>query len=263
MRVAVLGLGEAGSHLAVDLVARGDEVRGFDPGGTPTPDGVARSRRPEDTVAGSELVLALTPGQDAAKALADVLEDVDDGVVYADLSTSSPSLKQRLAEMAATRDIPFVDVALMAPIPGRGLSVPALASGTGAERFAEIMNARGGNVEVVGDRAGEAATRKLLRSVVMKGLAAVLAESMAAGSALGKDDWLWHHLVDQLTSIDVALMERLLFDTAPHAKRRLDEMEAARGMLRDLGVPADMTEGTIAWLRRIAEGATPPLPAGR
>jgi 3-hydroxyisobutyrate dehydrogenase-like beta-hydroxyacid dehydrogenase len=263
VRVAVLGLGEAGSLLAVELAALGDEVHGFDPGDTPTPNGVARFRRPGETVTGSELVLALTPGREAAQALAHAIDAVGEGVVYADLSTGSPALKQQLAEMAAARGISFADVALMAAIPGRGLSVPALASGTGARRFADIMNARGGNVEVVGERAGEAATRKLLRSVVMKGLAALLAESMAAGSALDEEDWLWQHLVNQLTSIDISLMERLLFDTALHAQRRLDEMEAARDMLRDLGVPAEMTEATIARLRRLAEGATPPMPTAR
>ena len=48
MRVAVLGLGEAGGRFATDLVAAGVQVAAFDPGPVPTPSGVERwpSRAP-------------------------------------------------------------------------------------------------------------------------------------------------------------------------------------------------------------------------
>jgi 3-hydroxyisobutyrate dehydrogenase-like beta-hydroxyacid dehydrogenase len=137
------------------------------------------------------------------------------------------------------------------------LGAPALASGTGARQFADLVNARGGSVEVVGARAGEAAARKLLRSVVMKGIAALLIESMEAAEAHGESGWAWGHLVEQLTSIDVALMERLLFDTVAHAERRLEEMSAAQEMLIGLGVPADMTAATVARLRRLVDEGMP------
>lgn len=263
MRIAVLGLGEAGSRWASELAAHGDEVHAFDPGDVPTPDGVRRHRDPGQTVAGAELILALTPGSEAVRALTDVLDELGGASLYADLSTAAPSLKGKLAAIAADRGIVFADVALMAAIPGRGIAAPALASGPGAGRFAEMVNTRGGSVEVVGSQAGEAATRKLLRSVVMKGLAALLIESMSASSRLGKADWLWGHLVDELTSMDVAMMERLLFDTAPHATRRVEEMEAAREMLRALGAPGEMTESTLAWLRRLEEEGMPELPVNR
>jgi 3-hydroxyisobutyrate dehydrogenase-like beta-hydroxyacid dehydrogenase len=187
--------------------------------------------------------------------LESVLGALGDGTLYADLSTGSPSLKEELAAMTAGRGPQFADVALMAPVPGRGLGTPALVSGDGARRFANWVNTRGGAIEVVGDRAGEAATRKLLRSVVMKGLAALLIESMEGAGRAGKGDWLWGHLVDELTSLDSGMLRRLLLETAPHARRRLDEMTAARELLLDLGSPAVMTSATIAHLERlVAEG---------
>jgi 3-hydroxyisobutyrate dehydrogenase-like beta-hydroxyacid dehydrogenase len=253
MRVAVLGLGEAGSELAADTGRYGDEVRGYDPAAVPTPDGVERYDRPEDAVAGCELVLAVTPGSQALSVLSSVIEHLADGALYADLSTASPSAKQELAGIAARREVPFADVALMSAIPGRGLAAPALASGVGAPRYADLVNARGGKVEVVGELAGEAAARKLLRSVLMKGLAAVLIESMEAAEAHGEGDWFREHLDDQLTSIDVALIDRLLYNTAQHAKRRLDEMMAAEEMLTELGVPTDVTGATLNRLRRIVD----------
>jgi 3-hydroxyisobutyrate dehydrogenase-like beta-hydroxyacid dehydrogenase len=254
VRVAVLGLGEAGSLLAADLARCGDEVHGYDP----SPEiqviqGVDRHETAEAAVAGCSLVLAVTQGSQARAVLTRVAAVMDHGVVYADLSAGSPTLKEELAGVVARRGASFVDVALMSGVPGRGLTTPALASGTGADTYADLINARGGRVQVVGERAGEASARKLLRSIVMKGLAALLIESTEAATRYGQIEWFWSHLVDQLGSIDEAWMERLLFATPLHARRRLEEMEAARDLLTELGIPATMTEAVITQFRRLLE----------
>jgi 3-hydroxyisobutyrate dehydrogenase-like beta-hydroxyacid dehydrogenase len=259
MRVAVLGLGEAGSLIAADLARAGDEVQGYDPAGVPTPQGVKRHARPDMAADQCELVLAVTPGSQARAALDGVLDVMEKQTIYADLSTGSPGLKLELAGVLAGRGPRFVDVALMSPVPGHGLNTPAMASGSGAQQFADSMNARGGDVEVVGDRPGEAATRKLLRSVVMKGVAALLMESMEAAQLAGKRDWLWGHLVDELTTVDAVFLRRLLHETSPHAGRRLDEMKAAQELLAELGVPGHMTSGTIAHLERLIDEGMPDM----
>ena len=79
----------------------------------------------------------------------------------------------------------FADVALLQSVPGRGLRTPALASGAGAARFAEHFGAWGMPVEVGTDEPGYAASRKLARSVFLKGLAAAAGEALATGEALG------------------------------------------------------------------------------
>ena len=257
MRVAVLGLGEAGSLLAADLAHSGDEVHGYDPVRPPDVDGVQRHETDSAAVTGCTLVLAATPGSQAGVVLERVAPYLQEGAIYADLSTGSPSLKHQLSEVAAGAGVSFADVALMSAVPGRGLSTPALASGSGAVDYARLINARGGNVEVVGVKAGEAAARKLLRSVVVKGLAALLIESTEAAARYGQADWFWSHLVDQLGSIDEVWMERLLFATATHAGRRLEEMEAARDLLAELGVPAIMTGAVIDQYRRLLELGMP------
>jgi 3-hydroxyisobutyrate dehydrogenase-like beta-hydroxyacid dehydrogenase len=110
---------------------------------------------------------------------------------------------------------------------------------------------------MVGARAGEAATRKLLRSVVMKGLAALLIESMEAAEQAGEGEWLWGHLIAELTSLDAAMLRRLRLDATPHAGRRLDEMKAAQDLLLGLGVTAHMTTATIEHLERILNRGMP------
>lgn len=250
MRVTLFGLGEAGSLIAADLIQVGVEIHGFDPADVATPDGVHRHNLPMSAVAGAELVLAVTAAADAREAMAQAWEVIGPETVYADLATSSPKLKEEMGRVAAEGGVPFVDVALMAPVPGNGLSTPALASGPGAELMAAALNPLGARLDPIGDTAGAAQARKLTRSVVTKGLAGLVREAMAAARAADDEQWAWDHIVKLLESIDRELIERLVTGTDLHTERRLAEMEAAAGYLHDLGVPADLTAGTIEHIRR-------------
>lgn len=262
MRITVFGLGEAGSLYAADLVASGAEVHGYDPAPAATPDGVARHDDAIAAVSDADVVLALTAAADASTAIAQALDALPPTAVYADCSTASAGLKRQLAATAADAGVSFVDVALMSPVPGRGLRTPALASGPGASRFVESMAPLGMTVTDDGPEAGRAASRKLLRSVVMKGFAALIIESIDAARAAGLEDETWENLVGQFTDADEALMRRMVDGTAPHALRRLHEMQAAAELLDELGIDPVMTRGTVESLRRIESGESqvPDLP---
>jgi len=251
-RACVFGLGEAGSLIAADLAAAGLDVHGFDPAGVATPAGVTRHADPRTAVRGADLVLAITAAADAATALDQALGDIPAGAVYADLATAAAGLKQRLAGRAAGAGLRFADVALMSTVPGTGLRTPALASGPGAAAFVAMMGPLGMPVTHAGDEPGRAATRKLLRSVVMKGLAGVVIEAMRAAEAAGLAEETWANVVGQLTDADEALLRRLVTGTARHAPRRVHEMEAATQLLAELGVEPTMTTATTAQLRAVA-----------
>lgn len=254
-RVCVLGLGEAGAAIAADLAALPQaEVHAYDPGEVATPAGVIRHDDPGAAAAGADLVLAVTHAAHAAAALDQVLHALPAGAIYADLSTSSPALKRQLAGIAAAAGVGFVDVALMSPVPGTGLRTPALVSGAAADGFVALVAPLGMPLETAGDEAGQAAARKLLRSVVMKGLAALLLESLRAAEAAGLAAETWDNLVSQLSSIDEALVRRLVSGTGAHALRRLHEMEATVELLTELGVEPTMTRATATSLRRLALG---------
>lgn len=250
MRIAVFGLGEAGSLIAADLARVGVEVHGFDPADVPTPDGVHRHDLPTSAVAGAELVIAVTTASDSKTAMAQAWELIGPETIYADLATANPRLKIELAETAGERGVPFVDVALMAPVPGKGLTTPALAAGPGAAIMSAALNPLGAGLEPIEGEPGAAQARKLTRSVVTKGLAALVREAMAAARVAGDDEWAWSHLVELLETTDRSFVERLMASTDIHAERRLAEMEAAADYLGDLGVPADLTRATIEHLRR-------------
>lgn len=249
MRICVFGLGEAGSEIGAGL-ASGAQVRGFDPAAVPTPEGVQRCGDPRGAVDGADVVISVTAAVDARAALEQALTSIPSTAHYADFATGPPALKHELESIADGAGLRFTDVALMGTVPGRGIGTPAVASGADATAFSHRMMEVGMEVAVVGDTAGDAATHKLLRSVFVKGLAAVLIEAMEAAEAADLAHDTWATIVDQLATADARFLERLLEGTAYHASRRLDEMEAAASLLAELGVPATMTTATVASLRR-------------
>jgi 3-hydroxyisobutyrate dehydrogenase-like beta-hydroxyacid dehydrogenase len=146
--------------------------------------------------------------------------------------------------------VPFADVALTGIVPDSGLATPALASGAGAERFAELFRPLGMPVDVLGARAGDAAGVKLLRSVFMKGMAAAAIESLAAAEAAGVDERIRREIA---RVIGEPLLERLLTGSREHAARRVDEMQAAAVYVEELGVPPRVSAAAAAWLEQLRD----------
>jgi 3-hydroxyisobutyrate dehydrogenase-like beta-hydroxyacid dehydrogenase len=139
----------------------------------------------------------------------------------------------------------------MGTVPGRGLATASLASGPGAARYAAAINALGGRVVAIGDTPGDAAARKLLRSIVTKGLTALLIEAMKAAKKRGDTKWLWQHLVEFISDADESLLDRFIAGTSQHVNRRIIEMESAQDLLESLDVPSAMTAATVESLQRI------------
>jgi 3-hydroxyisobutyrate dehydrogenase-like beta-hydroxyacid dehydrogenase len=247
--VAVLGLGEAGAAIGHDLVASGVTVRGFDPltGG---PDGIIETGSDAEACRGADLVLSLTTAHEAAAALAAATPGLAPGTLYADLNTSSAGLKLRLAAMAEQRGVAFADVAMMSAVPGRGIRTPMLVSGPAADAVVAALNSLGGRAEVLPGPAGAAATRKLVRSVFYKGMAAAVVEALRAGRAAGCEEWLRENIAADLGE---SMVDRLEQGSITHAVRRADEMAAAAELLAELGIPARIAAASRDWLAQLAQ----------
>lgn len=253
--VAVLGLGEAGGALAGDLARAGARVRGYDPADVTPPEGVTPTAGEAEAVAGAHLVLSVNSASAADGALRAGAAAVAEGAVWADLNTASPGAKRALAATAAGHGVTFADVAIMAPVPGRGLRVPMLACGEGADRTAGLLTPFGASVGLVEGEAGTAAERKLLRSVFFKGLAAAVVEALEAGRAAGCEEWLRENIAAELTRADAATVDRLVTGTHRHAVRRRSEMAAATQMLTELGVEPAVAAASRDLLARLARPA--------
>lgn len=249
--IAVLGFGEAGSLLARDLVAAGAAVRGYDPA-VPAPAGVTDTGSDAEAAAGADLVLSVNSAKEAVAALRAALGAMRPGAIWADLNTAAPAIKQQLADMGRAAGIPVTDIAMMAPVPGKGLRVPMLASGDAADLVAARLRGFGAGIEVLDGPAGLAASKKLLRSVFYKGMAASIVEALEAARAAGYEDWLREHIAEEFAKADASTVNRIVTGTRQHAVRRGAEMEAAAQMLGDLGVQPIMADASRALHERIA-----------
>jgi 3-hydroxyisobutyrate dehydrogenase-like beta-hydroxyacid dehydrogenase len=227
-------------------------VSGWDPSPGLRVDGVRSAGDAREAARGADVVLSVNSSRAAVAAARECASALTRAALYADLNTTGPAVKVAVGAVVAERGVLFADVALLAPVPQRGIETPALVSGPGADEFARVFGPLGMPLEVLSPDAGDAARRKLLRSVFMKGLAAAIGESLEGASAAGCEDWLRANIASTLESADGSLLDRLVDGSRRHAARRVDEMEAACELLRELGVEPRVAAGAAAQLVALA-----------
>jgi 3-hydroxyisobutyrate dehydrogenase-like beta-hydroxyacid dehydrogenase len=250
--VAVLGLGEAGSLLARDLVRGGAHVRGWDPDQRGDLSEIPLAPNLAAAVSGAEIVISVNWAIVAHAVAREALPMLGRGTIYAEHNTAGPTLKKEVAAIVAPSGARFVDVAMMAPVPPLGMHVPMFMAGSGAEDLAIFYRRFGTPVTVVGTEPGEANARKLCRSVFFKGMSAAVWEALEAARAAGVEDWLRSDITSTFVNADAKLIDRLVDGTAKHAARRAHEMHDAAALLAELGVPATIAAATAESLERIA-----------
>jgi 3-hydroxyisobutyrate dehydrogenase-like beta-hydroxyacid dehydrogenase len=256
----VIGLGEAGATYAAALVAAGHSVTGFDPIAPSTPAGVIRAATAAQACAGADIVLVLTGAAAARSVAQECLPVLPAGSCYADFTSSSPQVMQELGQLPG--EALFADVAILGPVPTQGVKTPLMVSGPGSRAVAGLLSPLGADVEIADGEPGAAMAHKLLRSVLMKGMASVVVEAVTAGRAAGLEDWIRAQIAGQLAGDGHAVIDRFLTGTAKHALRRSKEMQDTASYLSDLGVPADMTAASATAMTRMAQetaSVTPPL----
>jgi 3-hydroxyisobutyrate dehydrogenase len=252
----VIGLGEAGATYAAALIATGHTVTGFDPVAPTTPAGVTRAATAAEACRGADIVLVMTGAAAARSVAQECLPVLPAGSCYADFTSSSPAVMHELGQLPSKAD--FADVAILGPVAALGEKTPLMVSGPGAQAVADLLRPLGVDVEIAEGEPGAAMAHKLLRSVLMKGLAAVVVEAVTAGKAAGLEDWIRGQIANQLAGDGQAVIDRFLTGTAKHALRRSKEMQDTANYLSELGVPAEMTTASAAAHARLAEAESTP-----
>ena len=188
MIITLLGLGEAGRLYAEGFAESGAEVHGYDPFVTISSGAVEQHSEIAAAVAPANVVISLVGAKAAGIVGGQAFPYLAEGAVYADFNTASPSVKSELSVNAASAGVLFADVAVLAPVPRAGSRTPLMASGSGADELHRALSPLGVPIESIGGEAGAAASRKLLRSVFMKGLAGVVLEAAEAGRESGNEE---------------------------------------------------------------------------
>lgn len=251
MIIAILGIGEAGGTLARDLIAKGIEVRGWDPEPRNIPDGLDFASSNPAAASGADIVLSVNWASVAVAVAREVAPVLQPNQLFADLNTAAPQLKRDIAPIIEKTGALFVDAALMDPVPPKGLCTQVYASGNGARLFTEKMTPLGMPVIYLDHEVGNAATHKLVRSIMYKGVAAVIMECLEAAEALNMTDYARAQMLKII--YDEAMIDRFVSGSIKHAKRRVHEMEAVVEMLNSIGVSAFTSHAAMQKLREITE----------
>jgi 3-hydroxyisobutyrate dehydrogenase-like beta-hydroxyacid dehydrogenase len=256
LKLGFMGFGEAGYHFAKGLSGNGlTGMVAYSRSGAKAAPGaavLARSaeagvelvKTPRELCRRADVILAVTPGRNALSALRAARRHLRPGQIYADLSAAS--------------------VRSMEQAPVEGLKVLVLASGSQADRLAGLLAPHGMNVQAVAGGAGAASAMKLLRAVFMKGITALLLESLEAAQRRGIRDAVEAEIVRWMDSMPFAqVIRRFVGSTAVHAGRRAHEMADTLELLQALGSSARMTRATRAWFLDIARSGLPERLEGR
>ena len=261
-KVAFVGFGEAAQCFAKHLAAQtGAPMVAFCQGKTNAPPysqafralaagcGVTLLERLDD-LSDAEVIFSAVVVAVAAETGEAISRIVRPGCLVVDITAATPRTKKRVAEAVEARGGVFADANLMGSVDLYGAAVPLYASGSGAERFAEIFGPLGFRIEVAGPEAGTAAAVKMLRSVVTKGMEALLVEALTAATLAGVREETMRGLCASMDATTFSkFLDMCVRSDVLHAERRAVEMDGVAAGLRELGFDPVMTTATTERLK--------------
>lgn len=207
----------------------------------------------ESVVKNADIVIAVIPPNHSLGVCREAASYLNAGQLYVDVSASTPAVKANMAEMVGVTGALFADVAMLGPLLSNRICVPMAVSGSGAAAWCSFMAQFPGDVENVGATPGAASAIKLVRSIYMKGTAALMVEMLQVAD--------YYQVTDKvLASISKSLdgksfgtnLNRLVTGTAVHAERRAYELTGSQALLEEAGLDSSMTDAALKKHRYVA-----------
>ncbi len=265
--VGVVGYGEVGKIFAAGLLPLVGSVRAWDLKFT-----AAASRHAQTVHARSAGVLACDSMQhvcdgvdllisavtasntlDVARAASGHIRR---GTVFLDLNSASPGTKQQAGALIEDAGGIYVEAGVMSSVPPFGIRVPMLLGGAHAADLARQLDAWGLDAKVVSDRLGVASAIKMCRSVMIKGLEALVIESYTTARAYGVEDHMLPTLQQTFPGIDWQQTGAYFFSrVVQHGQRRAEEMVEAGNSVREAGFAPTMTAAIAQKQQWVADQA--------
>jgi 3-hydroxyisobutyrate dehydrogenase-like beta-hydroxyacid dehydrogenase len=260
--IALIGFGEAGQSIGGGLAGEpGVAVAAYDMR-FPGADGsalMAKAREagvtPHAELAGAldraTIVLSAVVGSAAVEAAHSAALHLNSRQIYIDLNSVSPATKRKVEQAIRPSGAHFLEAAVMARVAPHAHRVPILLAGANAEAIAEKLNAIGMKTEAAGDRVGQASANKMVRSIMIKGIEALLIECLVAARRCGIEERILDSVGETFPGVDWRKAATYhLGRTAIHGARRVTEMQEVVETLDELGLDgfmADAIAKRIGW----------------
>jgi 3-hydroxyisobutyrate dehydrogenase-like beta-hydroxyacid dehydrogenase len=248
-RLAFIGFGEVGQTFAKGLTANGGvEVAAYDlKFDIPQLRGdmIARAEAlgvrvaadAADASRDARVVISAVTAGAAAEVAAAAARHLEPGQIFLDVNSASPNTKRTAAGHVTASGADYVEGAVMAAVAGPGLKVHILAGGRAAQAAAGLLNPLGMNLTPVAAEIGRASATKLSRSIVIKGIEAILVQCAAAARSWDVEADVLASLRATYPGVDWAQQVEYAFErVSRHGIRRAEEMREAGAMVADLGL---------------------------
>ena len=266
-RVGLVGYGEVGRILAEDLRAQGVAVQAFDlklaaEAGQPLAEhaqrhGVALAASHAQLAAEADFIVSAVTASQAVPVAQACASAVRPGSFFLDFNSASPGAKIRAAGLINAAGGRYVEGAVMTSIPPYRIKVPLLLGGPDAATLLPLVNELGFAAKVASDKLGVASATKMCRSVMIKGLEAMVIESFTTARAYGVEDAVLASLKETFPGIDWEKQAAYFFQRViQHGRRRSEEVREVAETVRDAGLTPWSAEGTAerqAWMADLAE----------
>jgi 3-hydroxyisobutyrate dehydrogenase-like beta-hydroxyacid dehydrogenase len=178
------------------------------------------------------------------------------GMVFLDLNSASPGTKQQAAQLVEAAGAHYVEAGVMTSVPPYGIQVPMLLGGAQAQALAPWLNRMGLDVKPVAAEIGVASAIKMCRSVMIKGLEALVIESYSTARAYGVEDHVLPTLAETFPSIDWAQTGAYFFSrVVQHGQRRAEEMRECAATVQEAGFAPTMASAIAAKQQGVADQA--------
>jgi 3-hydroxyisobutyrate dehydrogenase-like beta-hydroxyacid dehydrogenase len=248
MRIGFIGYGEVGRIFAAGLKPRAAWVGAWDlkfvdaavrdaaiAQGVMACDGVHSLCEQADLI-----VSAVTASNALAVAQA-VVPLIRPNTFFLDLNSASPGTKQAAAALIDGAGGRYVEAGVMSSVPPFGIRVPMLLGGVFAAELLPQLSAWGMDAKMAGEKLGLASATKMCRSVMIKGLEALVIESFTTARAHGVEDAMIATLQETFPSIDWPRQGAYFFSrVAQHGQRRAEEMREAAVTVKEAGLAPTM-----------------------
>lgn len=266
-RIGLVGYGEVGRIFSAGLKPRVSEVAAWDLkfGDAATAPaqrehagsaGVRACGSMQELCEASDLVISAVTASNTLAVAEEAARFLRPGAVFLDLNSASPGTKQKAAAAVEALGAHYVEAGVMTSIPPYGIRVPMLLGGAHAAKLAQLLVSWGCDAKAVSERLGVASAIKMSRSVMIKGLEALVIESYATARAYGVEDHVLPTLQETFPSIDWAQQGAYFFSrVVQHGQRRAEEMREAANTVREAGFDPFMTAATAEKQQWVADQA--------
>ena len=214
--------------------------------------GIAGCETPREAVKECQAVFSLVTADQALKAAQSVAEHLPPDCFYLDCNSCAPGTKKQSALIVNRNGGRYVDVAILAPVHPHLHRARAVISGEAAGDALLFMQQLDMQVRRVDGGIGAASSIKMVRSVMMKGLEAVMAECVLAARKAGVEDEVLQSLERTYPEFDwperaAYNLERMMV----HGARRAAEMREVALTIGHLGLDPAMARATVDWQEKI------------